>query len=483
MDNKGLLEKVKSDINKNSLLDSGAKIVIGVSGGADSVCLLKVLLELKNDFDLELFVIHVNHRLRGQEADQEQAYVMELCKDLGIQSKSYGVNIRAVSKKQGISEEEAGRNVRYKIFSKALKNMSFDYIAVAHNRDDQAETVMLNLLRGTGLDGLCGISIKQGRIIRPLLNISRKEIEEYLTDNKISYCTDSSNISEEYTRNRIRNNLFPKIKELFDVDLSNNLYKLSALVRVERDYLENEAKKHYSNVALSESILGSDKDEVVISASSLIILPIAIVKRIIRLAWERINSSRKNLEAVHVDQIISLCQNNRTGKKVELPNDIEVKISYDRLIFSKGGKKKYKPFSHTVVKEGLTRVNEIGGALESKILTKDEFLKIERNENENSLTQFFDFEAFEGEIYIRSRLQGDRIRPYKAKGEKKLKEYFIDQKIPKENRDLIPLIAQGNKIAWVVGMRTSEEFRPREDSKKIWMLSWRYIDNGGAKYA
>lgn len=485
MDKKGLLEKVRNDIKENRLLELGAKIIIGVSGGADSVCLLKVLYDLKCDYDLELFVVHVNHGLRGQEANKDESYVMELCKSLGIEAKTYSVNIKALGNKLGISEEEAGREARYKIFRRILENKNFDYIAVAHNREDQAETVMLNILRGTGIDGLCGMSIKQGMIIRPLLYISRNEIEAYLASNKIPYCVDSTNISNEYTRNRIRNILFPQIKSWFDIDITNQLFKLSFLVSHERDYLEEETNKHYNIALVSEAMSGTNYDEIVLSAEHLKTLPIALFKRIIRLAWERINSNRKNLETIHVDQIVSLCQNSHTGKKVHLPNGIKAKISYGRLVLSKRGEKKHKPFFYNIAKQEITKVYEVSGTLESSVISQDEFIKlaVKKNINESSFTQFFNLDSFEGDTQIRSRLEGDRIRPYNANGEKKLKDYFIDQKIPREQRDLIPLVAQGNKIIWIVGMRTSEEFRAREDTKKIWMLSWCFSDNGGEKNA
>ena len=480
-----LLSKVREDIEENNLLNPDSKIVVGVSGGADSVCLLKVLLELKQEYNLDLFVVHVNHGIRGLEANKDQDYVMEICRDWEIKAKAYFVNIRKLSRKLRISEEEAGRDARYKIFNKVLKNLSFDYIAVAHNREDRAETVMLNIIRGAGLDGLCGMPIKQGRIIRPLFNSSRTEIEAYLESSKISYCIDSTNLSNDYSRNRIRNMLFPKIKEWFNVDPTNQLLRLSDLANPERDYLAKEANKYYNVALIKEVLSGTDNDEIILSTQYLDSLSIAIIKRIIRLAWERINSDRKNLESVHVDQILSLCQNSRTGKTVSLPNRIEAIISYERLIFSKSNKKKVKSFSHIIVKEGITEVSEIGGALQSRVIDQDEYIKISSNERtkESDYTQFFNLDLFKGDILIRTRLDGDRIRPYKLDGVKKLKDYFIDQKVPRDQRTIIPLIAQDNKIAWVIGMRTSDEFRARGDTKRIWMLSWRFSDNGGERNA
>ncbi len=479
MDNKSFIEQVKNNILEHNLLETGNKIIVGVSGGADSVCLLKVFLELENEFDLKLFVVHVNHGLRGHEADYDQSHVIELCKNWGIPIKVCFVDIKALSKKLGISEEEAGREARYKIFEKALKNTGSDYIAVAHNRDDQAETVMLNILRGAGLDGLCGMSMIQGKVIRPLLNISRSQILKYLEDKNINYCTDSSNISSKYTRNRVRNELFPEIKKLFEVDPVNQFYRLSTLISEDRNFIEQESKRAYNAVVLTEN------DNVELSAAGLRTLSNAIAKRIIRLAWERINNSRKNLESVHVDQIITLCKNNRTGKKVELKNGIEVILSYDRLIFQKAGKRYDKPYLYHFEREGFIQINELNATLEAKAFRDGNLAQLGDFDyiNETSLIQFFDLDKLDGEIVVRSRLEGDRIRPYRSKGEKKLKEFFIDRKVPNEKRCIMPLVAQGNKIIWVVGMRTSEDYRARNDTKNVLMLSWSYIKDGGENNA
>lgn len=476
------LEQVKNDILAQNLLKPGAKVIIGVSGGADSVCLLKVLSDLKNELKIELLVVHINHGLRGYEANNDQKYVEKLCQDWLIPLKIYFVDIKKLATKLGISEEEAGRIARYKIFANVLKMISGDYIAVAHNREDQAETVMMNILRGSGIDGLCGMPVKRGEIIRPLLNVSRADIEKYLEENKIFYCTDSTNKGVEYTRNRIRNELFPKIEELFDVNPANQLIRLSKLIEDDRDFLENEARKSYYEILLSDS------DSLELSLPGLVSLSNAIRKRIIRIAWERISNSRKNIEAIHVDQIITLCQNNRTGKVVHLPKGFSVSISYDRLIFAKGGKKNSKSYSYPVKREGLTVVEEANGALESCVLSKEEYLEKNQNENkENSLIQFFDLDKLKNGVEIRSRKEGDRIRPYTTTvgvkgftvGDKKLKDYFIDKKIPRQQRDKIPLIASGNRVVWIVGMRTSEEFRAREETKNIWMLSWCYLKSEG----
>lgn len=479
----GLLEQVRKDIERENLLYPGVKIVVGVSGGADSVCLLKVLLELKKDYGTGLMAVHVNHGLRGEEADRDQEFVENLCRQWSVPLKTYFVNIRKLSEKLRISEEEAGRTARYRILENVLRKTGYDLVAVAHNMEDQAETVMMNILRGAGIDGLCGMPVKRGKIIRPLLNVSRREIEKYLRENNISFCIDSTNRGVEYTRNRIRNQLFPKIGELFGIDPVNQLVRLSRSASADRDYLEETAGRLYMEALVSES------DGIVLSTEKLRNLPDAMVKRIIRIAWERINNSRKNLEAVHADQVTDLCRSGLTGKEIHLPCGFSASISYDRLILKKRGKNIIRPFSYPVEKEGRTVVTEANGALDSRVLTREEFVEkgwsVKNKESSN--VQFFDLDKLGNDVVIRSRKAGDRIRPYSGKtgtqgfiaGEKKLKEFFIDKKIPAEERDRIPLVASGDRIAWIIGMRTSEEFRVREDTKNILMLKWHNIEKEG----
>ena len=445
-------------------------MVAGVSGGADSICLLKVLKEFQNPMNLKIFAVHVHHGLRGKEADEDQNFVEELCEKWDIPLKTFKVDIKGLSREQGISLEEAGREARYRLFNQVLDETGANYIAVAHQQEDQAETIMLHILRGTGLDGLCGMSPKQGRIIRPLLNSSRAQILRFLDENKISYRVDSSNLDSDYTRNRIRNILFPTIQEMFMVNPANQLLRLSEIVQGDKDFLENTAEKAYNSVRLN------DTNEVEISIDELKIFHPAIIKRIIRHAWEKINKNKKNLEQIHVDQILDLCMKNHTGKRIMLPQGIEARVAYGKLIISKQQFRLEETYSYKIEIEGVTKALKAGGTLHGNIMAaavaftqygSPEIIK------ENNLIQLFDYDKLSGGIILRNRKPGDLIRPYGSSGEKKLKEYFIDKKIPREKRDRVPLVVQGDRVVWIIGMRTSQDFRADHDSKKILVLEWR----------
>jgi tRNA(Ile)-lysidine synthase len=335
---------------------------------------------------------------------------------------------------------------------------------------------MLNIMRGTGLDGLCGMSHIQGQIIRPLLNVSKAQIINYLSERKISYRTDSSNNSNEYTRNRVRNVLFPAIRDMFKINPAKQIIKMTKLIQEDRNYLDETAEKAFLSVLVS----GSKGIE--LSVSDLKSLHPALVKRIIRLAWERIIGTRKNLEQVHVEQILNLCHNGHTGKKIHLPLSVEARISYDRLVFSKQGITAHEPFCCKAEKEGPTMVREAKGVLSARVLPAKEAFRQYGNPDtikEKAFIQLFDFDRLEGDITVRSRMDGDRIRPHGLGGEKKLKEFFIDQKVPQEIRSSIPLLTLGNRVVWIVGMRTSDDFRARDDTRNAWVLSWSDLQDGG----
>lgn len=469
MDDELFLTRVFGDISKNKLLSNGDAVIVGLSGGADSVCLLRVLYELQRKLEIKITAVHINHGLRGMESDQDEAFVNELCKSWSIALKTFFADIKGLSRMSGISLEEAGRKARYETFNKVMEESGAECIAVAHNLEDQAETVMLNILRGTGLDGLCGMEIKQGRIIRPLLNISRNDIVKHLDSLSIPYRIDSSNSQNQYTRNRVRNILFPMLKDMFGIDPTMKFVRLSSIVREDNRVLDDLSEDCYRNVLVIDT-----DDKIEICLGGLKNFPPAIIKRIIRLAWEKLYKSRKNLEQVHVEQIMELCLNARTGKKVILPKGFEASLSYDKLILSRQGLKS-EHYSYTITVDGSTIVPEAHGTLNARIMDCEKAIKCYGTLDslkENSQIQLFCIEKLNGEISIRNRREGDRIRPYRGSGEKKLKDFFIDQKIPREKRENMPLVAQGNKILWIVGMRTSEDFRTNDCKSRVLVLEW-----------
>jgi len=243
-----MLNTVLKTINKYNLIEKGERIIVGLSGGPDSVCLLYILNNFLKEYELKIFAVHINHMIRGEESDLEQKYVRELCEKLEIELFIERIDILKVSKEQKISIEEAGRNIRYLEFSKYAKKTFSNKIAVAHNKNDQAETVLFNIIRGTGLDGLKGIQYKNNMVIRPLLDIDRNQIEEFCSLNLLNPRIDSSNLKKTYTRNKIRLDLIPYINKNFGANIVESLNRMSSLIKEDYKLIETIIKEAYKKM-------------------------------------------------------------------------------------------------------------------------------------------------------------------------------------------------------------------------------------------
>lgn len=471
-----VLQQVRKDIHDHGLIRPGSHVVAGLSGGADSVCLLYVLKQLSPEFELAITAVHVNHMLRGAESDADEAFVVDLCRKWDIPIRVFHADIAEISRTSGISEEEAGRETRYGYFYQVLRETSADAIAVGHHYEDNAETVMLNILRGCGLEGLTGMDYKSGPVIRPLLGLRRSQIEDFLKREGIPWRTDSSNSSCKYVRNRVRNLLFPAIREYFECDPVPLLNRMSALARRDEAYLAELARKTFldMNRPLNPGLS--------LDAKALCRLDAAISSRVVRMAWEQATGSLKGLESIHVDDVLRLCRQSMTGKRLCLPGGWSASLSYGRLILAPAREAQKTQWSYPVNVPGTVHVKETNGMLKAMVLTREQFVKEFGDRpkiKETSNIQVFDYLKINCGINIRNRRDGDRIRPFKSPGEKKLKKFFIDQKIPVEKRDNIPLVAAGSRILWVIGMRTSDECRPDERTQSYLVLTWHDLNSGG----
>lgn len=469
--NDKLLEKVNQWAEKNGVLKPGNTVVAGVSGGADSVCLLDILHKLSNKRAFSLVAVHVNHMLRGKESDEDEHFVIGLCDKYGIPLKVFKEDVAAFADNNNYSIEEAGRLIRYERLMEVLDKKSAAHIAVAHHRDDQAETVFLNLLRGAGLDGLCGMSDIKDKIIRPLLMVSKSEIEAYIKRNGLFYRIDSSNFENNYLRNTVRNVIFPEIKRRTGTDISASLLRMQRVLKTDRDFLNQYAEDKFKDILISE-----DDKRVVLKRNELSELHQAIAGRIIRIALERIAGSLKGFESVHADMALSLVSRdgNRTA---ELPKGITVTAEYDRVEFSyKTDRKKDEPFSFRLSVPSVVELPANRMRIETWLISRDEYIekfgKIEKAK-ENSLTQLFDYGKIKEGIYIRSRMPGDVFFPYNSGGKKKLKDFFIDQKIPKNMRESIPLLADGKNVIWVIGYRTADNYKISDSTETILYINIR----------
>jgi tRNA(Ile)-lysidine synthase len=513
-----MIRKIKSYIEQNNMLKNGDRIVLGVSGGADSICLLHVLKCMSREYGLSLVIVHVNHGIRGEEAERDENYVRELCRREELEYLSFRYDVRAIADKEGMSEEEAGRKVRYDTFLQVCRTHGCNKIAIAHNRNDNAETVLFHLFRGANLRGLTGIDAVRslpadfGKItlIRPLLGVTRSEIEAYLSREGITFLTDSTNLKEDYSRNKIRNKILAYAAKEINTRSIDNITEAAGALREVEDYV------NYNILSRCESLAKKEGAGYRVRARELGGEHIVIQKGIIRLLLEELSGGKKDLEAKHVDAVLSLLDK-QSGKQVHLPYHVAARQEYGDIIIyqrrlsyqSEGDvvKKKLLPmgrnpeclpgFAHpktgetadSAVTEGKTIAENV---LQESILpikikipgrteiipgikyVETELINYKNNLHipKSSCAKWFDYDKIENAVEVRTRREGDYLQINASGGRKKLKDYFIDHKIPRELRDSRLLIADGTHVMWIVGEedRMSEKYKVDETTTKILLM-------------
>ncbi len=448
-------KKVLEFIRKNKLVKKGNSVVLGVSGGADSICMLKLLSDLQKRLGISLYVLHINHMIRGEEADQDAAFVKKICTKFKVPHRVINVDVPALAQREGLSEEEAGRYVRYDEFSKYAYEVGATKIAVAHNSNDNAETVLMNLARGTGIKGLGGIPPKREmedangnvvEVIRPILCLSRKEIEDYLKENEIEYRNDSTNDSTDYTRNKIRLEIMPLLENIND-NAMQNITNASNELADTSNYIEKDVDEAY------EEFVTEEDGKLFLSDESFAIDPI-VLTGVIRKMIENIAGKLKDITRIHVGDVVSLSEK-QVGKKIDLPYSIVAEREYEGISM----------FSESNETESETKNKEV-------IISFEEGDFDRTSIEELKYTKWLDYDKID-DVVVRTRQKGDYIVIDGDGATKKLKKYFIDEKIPRRERDEVLLVADGNHILWVVGYRISEDVKVTPDTKKVVKLEYK----------
>ena len=320
-----LEEKVRKTIREYNLIEKNDSIVVGVSGGPDSMTLLSILLKLKEEFNLKIYVAHVNHMLR-ENAIKDEEYVKEFCKKNNIEMFIKKANISEIAKKEKIGFEEAGRNARYNFFEEILKNTESNKIAIAHNINDKVETIIMNTLRGSGVSGLKGIEPKRKKYIRPLIEIERHEIEKYCIENEINPRHDESNDDNTYTRNKIRNIIIPYIRNEFNPNIIKTLNRLSEIIKEEDEYVQSKTEKIFKEILLT-----NEKNKIELDPRKFNDQEKVIQKNLILLAIKKVKGSTQGIEKVNIDDIIKLCNNNIGNKLIRPVKQLEIGIKNKRI--------------------------------------------------------------------------------------------------------------------------------------------------------
>ncbi len=456
-----MLKKVEAYVSKWHMIEKGDCIITGVSGGGDSVCLLFVLLELREKIPFELYAVHVNHELRGAQADADEEFVRALCRQQDIPLDVYRIDVAAVARERRQSEEEAGRDVRREAFQEAMRKYHGTKIALAHHMNDNAETFFLNVSRGTGIKGLGGMRPVHEEWIRPLLCVEREEIERYLEENHIPYCIDETNTSDDYTRNRIRNHVIPYLEaEVNAASVAHIAGTMEHLQEVQM-FLEEQVKIYFE-ACVKETELGYILDKGIFATVPKVLQPL-LVKNMLA----KVSAREKDIGAAHVESLLDLLQK-QVGRKMDLPYAVEAKRTYEgivvrrklkgsRLITPLPAKPKLQEREYAVISTDIGSIRFILSQ------AKPEYMYLEQKSN----TKRFDYDIISEEICVRTRQPGDYLTIHPDGRTQKLKAFFINEKIPEEERDRILLVADGNHILWVVGYRDNPIYRVQKETKRI----------------
>ena len=447
------------------MIQPGDRIIVGLSGGADSTALLHVLKELRPSMGLDIAAAHINHGLRGRAADEDALFCSELCKGFGIPFYLKSADIREIASSRKMTEEEAGRAVRYEFFEEVVQRTGPAKIATAHHKNDQSETILHNIIRGSGLKGLGGIRpVRDGRFIRPLIEVTRDEILAFLEKNGLTYRVDATNLDNAYTRNRIRNMLIPLIEKEFNPAFQEALARLGDSAREDEEFLDTMARK-----CLAESV-ELDGGKAAIRIGIFAGYHSAMQKRILMICLNAAAPGLKDITRRSLEDTQKLVLNGRTGAVLELPNGIEARKAYDWCyIEQKAPKTEISSFDAPLTVPGSVYLPEAGALVTCTQADRAAF-------SDNPACIFIDGGKVKGVLRVRRRRQGDRFQPLGMSGTKKLKDFFIDKKIPRSERDRIPLVVDDDNIIWVAGCQMSEGYKVDNRTEHILKLTVEYIE-------
>jgi len=456
-----LIKKIEQTINKNHLLNDGDVVVIALSGGSDSCALLMSLVSLAQARHLKLVVAHFNHGLRGTESDGDEEFCRNLAEKLGLPFETE--RMRQPTVPRGMSPEDYFRTQRYQFLEKVAREYGANRIALGHHLQDQAETVLLNMLRGSGLDGLKGFApMRDNKFIRPLMDVTRKEIQEFLAEKGAGYRDDSSNDTKVYLRNRIRKELIPFLKERYNPKIEENLARSAEIIRREDSFLNK-----CINEILKLPHIQRKKEEVSVSTEYLKTLHPALVFRLVKALLERLAPADKGFSFVHIQSVVNLLAENSSGKKVALPYNLCAEQEYGRLTLKPTSRSKIQEYKYIISVPEIIDLKERHLILSLRRGTPDE---IDFN-RKNSI--YFDADKIEEPLILRNRQNGDWFEPLGTKGSQKIKKLFIDRKIPKNERKRIALLTDQESVIWIENMHMSERVKVTAETQNVLILEIR----------
>lgn len=456
-------QKLLKAIQDYRMISKGDSLLVGVSGGPDSVALLHLLAELRDKYSLKLYVVHLNHMLRGNESDGDAGYVRRLSKKLKLPVFIGKKDVRKFAKANKLSLEEAARIQRYEFYKQIADKLNIRKIALGHTADDNAETVLMRLLRGAGEQGLIGIypvrQIGNLKVIRPLLNIYRREIESFLKGKKIRARTDSSNADNKFLRNKVRLDLIPLLEKKYNQNIKQGLVNMADILKEENEYLEEVTGKFYNEAALEQN-----DESVHLSIKKIKDFPLAIQRRVLRYWIKKLTGTLRQITYQHLNEIFKLLSGNLTYGQIDLPNGLVIERMRRELVIRRGKVQNIRSIIHPVKIPGETLVPEFGVKLMCTVSIKKDNIKLSR---QGRYQEYFDYGKIKEPVFIRSRKEGDAFQPLGMIGKKKVKDFLIDQKIPQPKKNSVLLLTDKTGIIWLIGLRISERFKVTAKTKQV----------------
>lgn len=471
-----LIEKVEKTVFEYDMLEKNDSVLVGVSGGTDSTALIYILNEIALLFSLKLGIAHLNHSLRGNDSDNDARFVVSVSEKLHLPCFIEKTDVIKYKTENRLSIEEAGRRLRYAFFENIAQREGFNKIALGHTSDDNAELILMYLIRGSGPLGISGIPPVRGvfktnlLIIRPFIKTARSDIIKYISAKRLTYVVDKSNMDLKYLRNRIRHNLIPELKENYNPKIVETINRLALIMRSENEWMENELKS-----ILNKNSLFVENDRIVLSVSGMKALHPAAKRRITRSAIERVKGNLRRIGYSHIELAADQLASDSDSWSLDLPDRIRITRIGKELIISKEGKNLRNLSSKRSVNNKVLFeyvVNEPGRIVAEKEGFNISFSQI-MNMNLSDMynagqgTAFFDMHKISFPLIIRNYLQGERFTPLGMKGFQKISKYLINNKVPRENRIKSPVVVSNGKIIWLAGFVIDDSVRVTSGTRKI----------------
>ncbi len=454
-----IVATVRDTIERYRLISQRDTVLVAVSGGPDSVCMLHVLLGLREELGFDVKVAHLDHQFRGEASRRDAEFVSELAERFDVPCFCHEENVPRFLMSNAMSSQDAARVLRYQFLVKTSKLEYCQRIATGHNADDQAETVLMRVLRGAGPDGLAGIPPKrEGIIIRPLLKCWRSEIEAYLAEHDLPFRVDESNLESKYLRNEVRNELLPHLTR-YNPQIAKSLVGLSGIMVDVASHFER-----LTDEVLPEVLKSARVGQFVLDLPTLTGYDEALQRSVFRRAFESLRPDLAPLASHHVDRLLDVVRRGKVGASVELPDRARVRIEHGCIVFSHGDGPP-KAHAESIEVPGVVAFSDAGLIVTTELLPRSElgFCPTEMNED----LAFFDWNAIEPPLMVRSRREGDRMQPFGMDGSQSLKDLFVNSKIAFSFRPSVPLLCDNNGVLWAVGIRRSARAPVTDDTEMV----------------